>query len=757
MRPRGASGAAVDDEILGPLGDLGVEVVQEHPQRRLGLPRAGVQLRAARSANPGEIPDERLDRGIERRDAHRSAPISASAAARIDPSRIAPATRSMSSAERPVLADALRELAHGIVRRAHARRRLERREELDRLRTGEQLDRERQLGIRQHLQRLQPGGVPHRDVILLARARRDRVDARRMAERLVLGDERRRHVLGDHEARVEAALAGEERRQPLRERRVDEPLDPPLGDVRELGDRHRERVEPERERLAVEVAVRDDQPLVDEHERVVGRGVELDRDRRLDVVEQIAARTVHLRRAAQRVGVLHLVAPAMRLDDRRPLEQAEHVRGRVELPAQAAAPAWIAGWKLVCDPCSASSESAHARSAVRASRLARTSASAAIAAMNCVPLISESPSFAASRIGSSPAARERVRAREERPVEPRLPLADERQRQMRERCEIAAGADRAARGHAREHAAVEAFDQELDRLDSRARVALGERVRAEQHRRAHDLVRVRLADAAGVAAEQAKLQLLDLVVRDRLRDEAAEPRVDAVGVLARPARRARAPPPSSPAPRPRAPRAPDGRRPPRRPRSGGRSRSARDSRSPSESSSDRVRSCRRLSGDDVHWLAGRQAGNIAHVVRVTHRDLCSVREPIRFRQLEIPRMSAPQSSSLSTVPSVAAFGIAPTTSRPCKSDPAREAEGCRRPTTSVRALSISAPCGSTATMLGRAGGVASSRDTTATAPPIAARRMTIVSTRFIYSTVVQPQHVRMRTPPRLSCGELRTS
>ena len=33
-----AAGAAVDDEVLGTLGDLGVQVVHEHPQRGLGLP-----------------------------------------------------------------------------------------------------------------------------------------------------------------------------------------------------------------------------------------------------------------------------------------------------------------------------------------------------------------------------------------------------------------------------------------------------------------------------------------------------------------------------------------------------------------------------------------------------------------------------------------------------------------------------------------------------------------------------------------------
>ena len=43
---RGLAGAAVDDEVLGVLGDLGVEVVHQHPQRRLGLPRPRGQLGA---------------------------------------------------------------------------------------------------------------------------------------------------------------------------------------------------------------------------------------------------------------------------------------------------------------------------------------------------------------------------------------------------------------------------------------------------------------------------------------------------------------------------------------------------------------------------------------------------------------------------------------------------------------------------------------------------------------------------------------
>jgi hypothetical protein len=61
--------------------------------------------------------------------------------------------------------------------------------------------------------------------------------------------------------------------------------------------------------------------------------------------------------------------------------------------------------KLVREPWSDSSESAHARSAVFASRRARTRPSEAMDVMNCVPFTSESPSLLPSRTGSRPTAR----------------------------------------------------------------------------------------------------------------------------------------------------------------------------------------------------------------------------------------------------------------------------------------------------------------------------------------------------------------
>ena len=64
--------------------------------------------------------------------------------------------------------------------------------------------------------------------------------------------------------------------------------------------------------------------------------------------------------------------------------------------------AWISGLKLTREAWSASTERAQAMSAALARRRARTRPNEPIALMNCVPLMSESPSLACSRIGSRP-------------------------------------------------------------------------------------------------------------------------------------------------------------------------------------------------------------------------------------------------------------------------------------------------------------------------------------------------------------------
>ena len=131
-----------------------------------------------------------------------------------------------------------------------------------------------------------------------------------------------------------------------------------------------------RHRLAVEVAVREHLAPVGEHQRVVGGRVDLDRDHAGGVGGGVAHRAVHLRRAAQRVGVLDAAAPAVRLDDL----ASRPAAGR-DCAADAICPgcgrrAWISGENGVREPRTASTDSAAARSAVFTSRSPRRSRSA---------------------------------------------------------------------------------------------------------------------------------------------------------------------------------------------------------------------------------------------------------------------------------------------------------------------------------------------------------------------------------------------
>ena len=100
---------------------------------------------------------------------------------------------------------------------------------------------------------------------------------------------------------------------------------------------------------------------------------------------------------------------------------------------------------------------------------------------------------------------------------------------MRQRREIAARPQRPARRHHRQHAGREHVDEELHELAAHAGRALRQRVRAEQHRRPHDLVREGVADAARVAAHEVQLELGRLPRVDVHVDEPAEAGVHSVG------------------------------------------------------------------------------------------------------------------------------------------------------------------------------------------------------------------------------------
>src|SRR5690606_35541731 len=93
----------------------------------------------------------------------------------------------------------------------------------------------------------------------------------------------------------------------------------------------------------------------------------------------------------------------------------------------------------------------------------------------------------------------------------RLAFADQAQRDVRERSEVAGCADRAARRNDRQHVVLEQGEQRLYDFGSCAGEACSEGIRFQEQDEPHDRARQRVADAARVAAHQVQLQLTNLL------------------------------------------------------------------------------------------------------------------------------------------------------------------------------------------------------------------------------------------------------
>ena len=109
-----------------------------------------------------------------------------------------------------------------------------------------------------------------------------------------------------------------------------------------------------------------------------------------------------------------------------------------------------------------------------------------------------------------------------------IPLADQREREMRQRRQVARRSHAALGRHARMHAGVEHRDEELRQAGPHAARAPHEHVGTQQHHCAHRLSGQRLAHAGGMAANQVELELADPLGGNADVGELAEPGRDAV-------------------------------------------------------------------------------------------------------------------------------------------------------------------------------------------------------------------------------------
>ena len=179
-------------------------------------------------------------------------------------------------------------------------------------------------------------------------------------------------------------------------------------------------------------------------------------------------------------------------------------------------------------PSSASSVIAPATSARPASRVARQSASAPTAVSACVPLSSARPSFASRRTGSMPARCRASQTRQALAAIHRFAFADHAKRQVGQRREIAARADRSLRRNHGVHAAIQHLRQRLGEHRAHAAVAERQRIGAQGHHHARLRFGERRAQPAGVAAHQIELQAVEVVTGNAHFAQLAEAGIDAV-------------------------------------------------------------------------------------------------------------------------------------------------------------------------------------------------------------------------------------
>ena len=272
-------------------------------------------------------------------------------------------------------------------------------------------------------------------------------------------------------------------------------------------------------------------------------------------VQRIAHRAVHLRDAAQRIAVLRLVllAAAERAEALVELLAAVALRRAAPSPSRcrSAAPAipassqrpapsarkrgtrWY-GMSASVEPASsarrlrrgahlarmrtqrvhflgeraAGGRRRHRSSSPRRGRRCRAVLRGAAArARRCasicaVPLLSARPSLYDSVTGCRPARCSASRARHALALVERFAAAEQHDRQVRQRREIARRADRTQLRHHRHDAGVEHRGQRLQRFDADAGMPAHQRVDADAQHRAHHVRRERLADADRVRDDQ---------------------------------------------------------------------------------------------------------------------------------------------------------------------------------------------------------------------------------------------------------------
>ena len=227
-------------------------------------------------------------------------------------------------------------------------------------------------------------------------------------------------------------------------------------------------------------------PSSGEDERVVRDREQLALQRAAHVGQRVRHGAQHLRRAAQRVGVLHAAAVGVAGHDRAALEQLAQAGrdARLSRLRPHGVQARVEGRRRALEGLERQrrGDGRGREHALGVAERERARAGHEVRAVDQRQAL-----LGLERDRLEPGLAQRLGAGQPAAADLGLALADQHERRMGERRQVARGADGAAARHDRRHAAREQLAHELHQLDAHARVAAREAGGQQQQHGAHDL------------------------------------------------------------------------------------------------------------------------------------------------------------------------------------------------------------------------------------------------------------------------------
>ena len=389
--------------------------------------------------------------------------------------------------------------------------------ELQRLRGVEKLYGQHGFHVVYHPHQLGGAVGPHRNVVFLALGRRDGIAGGGPAQPLVLGHDAGGRVLRNHKAAVEAGRSHQVLRKAAET--VDELEGAALRDAGQFAHSDGQGIHRNGDGLSVEVAGRYHHILVREDIGVVRGGIDLVLDDGLDIHNIVFHRSVHLRDAAEAVGILHVhLGP---VDEFAPFQDLHEGLSRENLPGMG--PKLMGEGKEGLDAAVISVQGHGADNIGPGAQAHALEDAPDGMGAHKLRAVQKGQAFLALQLDGLPALffPHFGRGPDLSLIED-LSHSDEREAQMRQGGEVSGGTQGALLVHHRQHVFVEHVHQALDGGQLRSGVAVGEVLHLQKEHQLHNLRLYGFSGSAGVGHHQVVLELAQVFLRDGYVIEGAE-------------------------------------------------------------------------------------------------------------------------------------------------------------------------------------------------------------------------------------------